>query len=141
MRYGSDQPLYREVVAPTFTPIGSLMSVIEQRAEVAPLDSYAFALLRKHVPELTAQVRVVKSTEPTAIPALVASGAASAKIAQAFLATDPAVLEPLLLDRFVLPDEAPYEVLRERFDAMIAFWRAHPLATTLHQDFQQGLRR
>ena len=39
MHFGSDKPLYREVIAPTFTPIGSLMSVIEQRADVAPLDS------------------------------------------------------------------------------------------------------
>ena len=135
MHYGSDKPLYREVIAPTFTPIGSLMSVIEQRAEVAPLDSYAFALLQKHAPELTAQVRVVKCTEPTAIPALVASGAASAKITEAFLAADPAVLEPLLLERFVLPEEAPYDALRERFGVMTAFWRTHRLAATLHRNF------
>jgi ABC-type phosphate/phosphonate transport system substrate-binding protein len=135
MHYGSDEPLYREVIAPTFTPIGSLMSVIERRAEVAPLDSYAFALLQKHAPELTAQVRVVKSTEPTAIPALVASGAASAKITEAFLATDPAVLEPLLLERFVLPEEAPYDALRDRFEAATAFWRSRRLAAILHRDF------
>ena len=135
MPYGSDKPLYREVIAPTFTPIGSLMSVIERRAEVAPLDSYAFALLQKHAPELTAQVRVVKSTEPTAIPALVASGAASAKITEAFLAADPAVLEPLLLDRFVLPEEAALRCVARTIWAASAFWRSHRLAATLHRDF------
>jgi ABC-type phosphate/phosphonate transport system substrate-binding protein len=135
MPYGSDTPLYREIIAPTFTPIGSLMSVIERRAEVAPLDSYAFALLQKHAPELTAQVRVVKSTHPTAIPALVASGAASAKVTDAFLAADPALLEPLLLDRFVVPEEAPYDALRERFDTATAFWRSHRLAAAQHGDF------
>jgi ABC-type phosphate/phosphonate transport system substrate-binding protein len=140
MQHGSDKPLYREVVAPTFTPIGSLMSVIEQRAEVAPLDSYAFALLQKHAPELTARVRVVKSTEPTAIPALVASRAASPAITAALLAAagDPAtraLMEPLLLDRFVLPAEAPYDALRERFEAATTFWRSHRLAATLHRDF------
>jgi ABC-type phosphate/phosphonate transport system substrate-binding protein len=128
MRSGSDGPLYREIIAPTFTPIGSLMSVIERRAEVAPLDSYAFALLQRYAPDLTAQVRVVKSTEPTAIPALVASGAASAGVIEAFLSADPAVLEPLLLERFVLPEEASYDVLRERFDATTAFWWRHRLA-------------
>jgi len=140
MPYGSGQPLYREVIAPTFTPIGSLMSVIEQRAEVAPLDSYAFALLQKHAPDLTAQVRVVKSTAPTAIPALVASGAASPALAAAFLAAadDPAtraLMDPLLLDRFVVPATGPYDALLERFETMTAFWRAHPLAATIHPAF------
>lgn len=135
MHYGGDQPLYREVVAPTFTPMGSLMSVIEQRAEVAPLDSYAFALLQKHAPALAAQVRVVKSTEPTAIPALVASGAPSPAIAAAFLAADRSVLEPLLLDGFVVPEAAPYDALRRRFETMTAFWRRHPLAATIHPAF------
>lgn len=141
MRYGSDRPLYREVIAPTFTPIGSLMSVIEQRADVAPLDSFAFALLQKHAPELTAQVRVVKSTGPTAIPALVASGAASPALAAAFVAASGnrmtrALMEPLLLDRFVVPEAEPYDSLRTRFETVIAFWRTHPLATTLHQAFE-----
>lgn len=141
MPYGSGQPLYREVVAPTFTPIGSLMSVIEQRADVAPLDSYAFALLQKHAPDLTAQVRVVKSTVPTAIPALVASGAASPAIAGALLAAadNPAaraLMEPLLLDRFVVPATEPYDTLYVQFEAMTAFWRTHPLATTIHPAFE-----
>ena len=141
MQYGSDKPLYREVIAPTFTPIGSLMSVIEQRADVAPLNSYAFALLQKHAPDLTAQVRVVKSTEPTAIPALVASGTASPAIAAALLAAadDPAtraLMEPLLLDRFVVPETAPYDALYARFETMTAFWRTHPLAATIHPAFE-----
>jgi ABC-type phosphate/phosphonate transport system substrate-binding protein len=116
------------------------MSVIERRAEVAPLDSYAFALLCKHAPDLTAQVRVVKSTAPTAIPALVASGAASPAIAAAFLAAadDPAtraLMEPLLLDRFVVPATEPYDALLERFETMTAFWRTHLLAATIHPAF------
>jgi hypothetical protein len=49
--------------------MGALGAVIGNKAEVAPIDSYALALLTKHAPELTAQVRVIKSTEPTAIPA------------------------------------------------------------------------
>jgi len=67
MAYGGARPLYREVVAPAVTPMGALQAVIERRAEVAPIDSYAFALLQRHAPALTAQVRVVASTEPTAI--------------------------------------------------------------------------
>jgi hypothetical protein len=135
MQYAGPQPLYREVVAPTFTPMGSLLSVIEGRADVAPLDSYALALLQRHAPELTAQVRIVKSTEPTAVPALVASDAVSPAIRQAFLAADRAVLEPLLLDRFVVPELPPYDRLRERFETTTAFWKSHRLATTIHPAF------
>ena len=82
MAYGGDKPLYREIIEPRFTPMGALTAVIENKAEVAPLDSYALALLTKYAPQLTAQVRVIKSTEPTAIPAVVASGQAPAGVAK-----------------------------------------------------------
>ena len=139
MAHGRRTPLYREVVAPAVTPMGALRAVIEKRAEVAPLDSYAHALLQIHAPELTGQVRIVKSTEPTAIPALVAS-AASPRIADAFVAANHdaatrALMEPLLLARFVQPEPSGYDALRRRFETMSAFWRSHPLAETLHPSF------
>jgi ABC-type phosphate/phosphonate transport system substrate-binding protein len=114
--------------------------VIEKKAEAAPLDSYAFALLSKYAPELTAQVRVVRSTEPTAIPALVASGPSLPAITAAFLtASDKpaarALMDQLLLDRFARPETKPYDELRERFLTMQAFWRRHPLAETAHPLF------
>lgn len=134
------QPLYREVVAPVFTPMGALRSVIDGHAEVAPLDSYALALLRRHAPDLVAQVRVVASTEPTAVPAFVASGSALPAIVDAFLGADRqadsrALMEPLLLARFERPDAAGYDALRQRFETIRAFWRSHPLAETVHPTF------
>jgi ABC-type phosphate/phosphonate transport system substrate-binding protein len=133
-------PLYREVIAPVFTPMGALRAVIDGHADVAPLDSYALALMRRHAPDLVAQVRVVESTEPTAIPAFVASGAASPAIVDAFLVADRradsrAVMEALLLHRFERPDQAAYDALRQRFETMRAFWRSHPLAETIHPAF------
>ncbi len=91
--------------------------------------------------ELTAQVRVVESTEPTAIPALVASGAASPALVAAFLAAagdlaTRALMEPLLLDRFVVPETGQYDSLHKRFEVMNAFWRSHPLAATIHPAFE-----
>jgi ABC-type phosphate/phosphonate transport system substrate-binding protein len=65
--------------------MGALRAVIGRRADVAPLDSYALALMWRHAPQLTAQVRVVETTEATAIAALVASHPMPA-IAEAFLA-------------------------------------------------------
>jgi len=140
MAYGGGKPLYREIIEPRFTPMGALTAVIENRAEVAPLDSYALVLLAKYAPDLTAQVRVIKSTEPTAVPALVASGPASPKLTAAFLAAgaNPSLrtlMDQLLLASFARPEVKPYDALRERFLTMQAFWRRHKLAEKSHPLF------
>src|SRR5260221_13841222 len=123
MKRGGARPLYSELIEPRFTPMGAITSVIEGKADVAPLDSYAFALLGKYAPELTKQVRVVTSTEPTAVPALVASDKASTTIAEAFLALgiDPEarlLMDDLLLQRFAVPKIEEYDALRKRFETM-----------------------
>jgi ABC-type phosphate/phosphonate transport system substrate-binding protein len=41
MPHAAGTPLYREIIEPRFTPMGALTAVIERKAEVAPLDSYA----------------------------------------------------------------------------------------------------
>jgi ABC-type phosphate/phosphonate transport system substrate-binding protein len=140
MAHGGDKPLYREIIEPRFTPMGALSAVIGNKAEVAPIDSYALALLTKHAPELTAQVRVIKSTEPTAIPAFVASGQAPAGVADAFLAAGAeastrALMDQLLLHSFARPEAEAYDALRERCLTMQAFWRRHPLAEKAHPLF------
>lgn len=139
MPYGGAKPLYKEIVEPRFTPMGALTAVIENKADVAPLDSYAFALIAKDAPELAKQVRVIESTEPTAIPALVASNALPT-VSAAFLAAgdDPetrALMDQLLLRRFARPETPAYDDLRKRFLTMQAFWRRHPLAETAHPLF------
>jgi ABC-type phosphate/phosphonate transport system substrate-binding protein len=140
MPYGGSQPLYREIIEPRFTPMGALTAVIESKADVAPLDSYAFALLSKYAPELTSQVRVVRRTEPTAIPAFVASDAASPAVTEAFLKAGEtpataALMDRLLLGSFARPEAPAYDDLRKRFLTMQAFWRRHPLAKTAHPLF------
>lgn len=144
MPYGGSAPLYREIIEPCFTPMGALMAVIEQQADVAPIDSYAWALLSKHAPELTSQVRIVMSTEATPIPLLVASGAASPKITAAFLRASEmpaaaALMDQLLVQRFVRPESEAYDELRKRFLTMRAFWRRHTLAETAHPLFSADL--
>ena len=144
MPYASDAPLYREIIEPRFTPMGALTAVIEGKADVAPLDSYAFALLSKHAPDLTAQVRTILSTEPTAVPLLVSSGPPAARLTASFLtARDrPAVatlMDQLLLDRFCRPEPQGYDELKERFSTMQAFWRRHPLAESAHPLFAAEL--
>jgi ABC-type phosphate/phosphonate transport system substrate-binding protein len=144
MAHGSGKPLFREIIEPRFTPLGALTSVIEGRAEVAPLDSYALDLLGRHAPELATQVRVIRRTEPTAIPALVASTPTPADLTAAFLEAgdEPStrvVMDQLLLDRFARPEPQAYDALRERFLTAQAYWRRHPLAETVHPTFAAAL--
>jgi ABC-type phosphate/phosphonate transport system substrate-binding protein len=144
MPFGGAKPLYREIIEPRFTPLGNLTAVVERKAEVAPLDSYAFALLAKSAPELASQVRVVMSTEPTAVPLFVSSGPASPELAAAFLEAHEApataaLMDQLLLRRFARPESRAYDDLRERFLAMQAFWRRHPLANAAHPLFAAEL--
>ena len=136
------EPLFREVVAPTVTPLGALRSVIRGEAEIAPIDSFAFSLMRRHRPDLAARVRVVARTTSTPIPVLVASPPAGdrAALTRAFLDAheSPATrqfMEPLLLERFVHPDPALYDALRDRAQETMLYWRSRPLATVMHPAF------
>jgi len=70
---GGRRRLYREVVGPVATPRGAALAVLEDRADVAPLDAYAHALLRRHAPNLALGLRVVDRTALAPMPPLVAS--------------------------------------------------------------------
>jgi hypothetical protein len=141
-----DFPRYAEIVAPRVTPLGALTAVTEGLAEVAPVDSYAYALLDRYRPELTAQVRSVARTDPTPIPPLTSSPASFgasgsfAALQTAFLhaheSPEPrSVMEGLLLQRFVLPDPHAYEALSAAFEQSLGFWRNHRLASIVHPAF------
>jgi hypothetical protein len=134
-----ETPLFREVIAPTITPLGNLTAVLEGAADVAPIDAYALRLLRMYRPELTARVRIVATTAPTPIPPLVASQAIPA-LQAAFLEADridsiKPLMEKLLLRRFARPDVGAYDVLGQRFAAAMNYWRRHPVAAAIHPAF------
>jgi ABC-type phosphate/phosphonate transport system substrate-binding protein len=44
-------PLFREIIAPTVTPLGALSAVIRGAADIAPIDAYAFRLLARYRPD------------------------------------------------------------------------------------------
>lgn len=105
---GDAAPRFRTVTGPLTTPRRAMEAVADGRVDLAPIDSYAHALLRRHVPALADRVRIVARTAPTPIPLLVASPgldpAVIARLRAAFLALDdPALLEPLQLVRFATP--------------------------------------
>jgi len=140
MSAGDRFPLFREIIAPQITPLGVLTAVLSGSAEVAPVDSYAFSLLQRYRPELTSQLRIVAKTAPTPIPPLVASQPGLEALESAFLEADQhagtkGLMAQLLLHRFVHPDAAPYEVLRQSFEAATRYWREHPLAAVVHREF------
>jgi ABC-type phosphate/phosphonate transport system substrate-binding protein len=140
MTAGDRFPLYREVITPKVTPLGAMSAVIEDAADVAPIDSYAFCLLQKYRQDLTSQLRSVGRTVPTPIPPLVSSSAGIERLQAAFLAAHRiAALAPLMaglmLDRFVRPDPASYDALRSNFEIATRYWRAHQLAAAVHPAF------
>jgi ABC-type phosphate/phosphonate transport system substrate-binding protein len=140
MTAGDRFPLYGEVITPRVTPLGAMSAVIEGAADVAPIDSYAFCLLQKYRRNLTSQLRSVGRTAPTPIPPLVSSSVGIERLQAAFLAAHRiAALAPLMaglmLDRFVRPDPASYDALRSNFEIATRYWRAHPLAATVHPAF------
>ena len=135
MQSARDKPLYREIIAPRITPYDALIAVTEGLADVAPIDSWALALMRRHAPELTAQIRIVASTEPTPIPLLICSEGNGRLLNGVFDAAheDPAlksVMEELLIERFVRPQPDAYFILKQRFETARKFWQRQPLAET-----------
>ncbi len=139
MQFKTPTPLYEEVIAPQFTPVGALTAVVEGHAEIAPVDSWALALLSKHRPDLIARIRVVAATPPSAIPALVAS-LDQERLQASFLRAHlmPAldgVREKLLLNRFVKPDATGYPRLRKHWEAASTYWRTRALARQIHPAF------
>ncbi len=66
-------PLYGKVTGGIPTPRLMIEAVRDGTVDVGPIDSYAYALLSRHVPELADAIRVIDATAYTTIPAFVAS--------------------------------------------------------------------
>jgi ABC-type phosphate/phosphonate transport system substrate-binding protein len=120
---------YREVVGGLMNPRGVIKALAEGRIDVGPLDGYCHDLIRAGDPAFAAQVRVLESTAPTPMPPIVATAAlgtaAVERLRAAFLAVagEPALAPArttLLLERFVVPDAADYEVPKRRARAVEA---------------------
>jgi ABC-type phosphate/phosphonate transport system substrate-binding protein len=134
-------PLFQEVITPQVTPLGAMSAVVDGAADVAPIDSYAYCLLQKYRWDLTSQLRIIGRTARTPIPPLVASRPGFETLQAAFLeahriATIAPLMADLLLQRFVRPDPDSYDALRLNFETATRYWRARPLAATVHPAFE-----
>lgn len=109
-------PLFMAMVGPVITPRRVLETVAAGEADVGPLDSYAYALMMRHDPELGGKFRVLASTDPIPMPPLVAAPGTDRdtidRLARAFLSFDgsEAPLQTLLLAGFERPEAGIYAV-------------------------------
>lgn len=120
MRYRTGHaPLYAEVIGPLTTPRRMAEAIGEGRTDVGPLDSFAFDLLCRHEPELTAPLRILASTPAVPIPALMASKGIAPEIVERLAATlcrlgsDPAqqaLRADLCITGFARLDPASYGI-------------------------------
>jgi ABC-type phosphate/phosphonate transport system substrate-binding protein len=137
---GGALPLYAEVIEPQITPVGALTAVVEGRADIAPIDAYAFCLLQLYRRDLTSQVRIIARTPPTAIPVLVGSQPGLEKLQEAFLeanerAASAELMAELLLERFVRPSVEDYDALQRNDAEQGRYWSARPLAARIDARF------
>jgi ABC-type phosphate/phosphonate transport system substrate-binding protein len=117
--------LYRESIGPLFTPRRVMEALLTGEIDVGPLDSFALDLMRRHQPDLAAQIRVVSTTDPAPIPFLVAASGCPDEVVSALqqaLATfGEAAACASLRDRLCLEAFVPVAVddysLMTRWDA------------------------
>ena len=112
--------LYREMRGDLITARRVLDSVRERRIDIGPLDSYWHALIAKHAPALTQDIRVLDATDTAPLPAFVASDSAPAAMTEALQAAFlnasarpwfASLADVLLLDGFASVDAASYAPL------------------------------
>ena len=129
---------YADVPHPCADVIGGLVNarggvigaIVEGRIDVGPLDGFVHDLIRHTEPAYAAQVRIVETTEPTPMPAIVATAALDAStLARLRDALTAAVQAPelaehratLLLADVAFPSSpALYVPLRDRAEAVDA---------------------
>jgi ABC-type phosphate/phosphonate transport system substrate-binding protein len=118
--------LYAGAVGPLGAPRRVLDAVVEGRADVGPVDSYLLDLWRRHLPDVTARVRVVATTDSAPIPPLVASPGTdpevcarlTAALVEAHRAPEMALtLRALLVIRFEPVTADAFDTLLERHRA------------------------
>jgi ABC-type phosphate/phosphonate transport system substrate-binding protein len=124
LKYRSSQrpTLYGDMTGGLITARAMLDAVRNEQLDIGPLDAYWYALLAHHAPQLTAEVRVLASTDLAPMPAFVAScdlpADDRARLREAFLAASAQswfapFAEALLINGFAAVSAADYAVLMD----------------------------
>lgn len=106
-----DRPaLFARSIGNLVTARRILDAVLAQEIDVGPIDAYWLLLIQRYAPDLTANIRVVETTDTAPIPAIVAAPGlprqAVARLKQSFVAARraewfPPLAEKLALEGFV----------------------------------------
>jgi len=113
--------LFRESKGPLGSPMAALQALKDEVVDVIALDSYFLDLVRHHEPGRLRDLRSIDATAWMPIPLLVAAPGIDlgvvTRVRTELLRANAtpegrALLEPLLLDRFVAPDVAAYGALQ-----------------------------
>ena len=119
---GNPQP-YAAITGGLVNARGIIKAIAEGRIDVGPLDGYVHDLVRHTEPEYSAQVRIVATTDPTPMPAFIATASISQDEVQRLRAAFKASIAApelvaaraaLLLADFVLPAASVFAMQRER---------------------------
>lgn len=129
----SRKTLYRTLVGPLVTPRRVLETLAAGEADVGPLDSYAWSLLRRYEQELTRHVRILARSAPAPMPLLVASDMVDQQVIMALQTAlltlnteqDATLLRPLGLRGFIAPSADAWQVLCDREE--VAFSRGYDM--------------
>jgi ABC-type phosphate/phosphonate transport system substrate-binding protein len=114
--------LYGEVIGNLRSARNILESVREGQIDVGPVDAYWHMLITRHAPQLTADIRILASTEATAMPPFVAAaGAPTEMVARLRTAFTAAATQPwfkslgdlLLIEGFAEPAADGFDRLLE----------------------------
>lgn len=129
-RYGRPvRELYGSITGDLIHARGVIAALVDGRIDVGPLDGYVHDLLRHLEPGFASQVRVLATTDFTAMPPLVATGPLEggvlARLREALLAVEhePALAAArgtLLLRRFAIARPEDYVPTREGAQAVDA---------------------
>ena len=116
-----DRPrLYAHMSGDLITARRVLDSVRERHIDIGPLDSYWHALIARHAPALTQDIRVLDATDTAPLPAFVAANTVPPAMVEAlrvaFLHASArpwftGLADDLLLDGFATVDDASYAKL------------------------------
>ena len=119
---GNPQP-YAAITGGLVNARGIIEAIVEGRIDVGPLDGYVHDLIRHTEPEYAAQVRIIVTTDPTPMPAIIATAPLREEEVQRLRAAFKAAITAselaaaraaLLLGDFLVPDAAVYAMQHER---------------------------
>ncbi len=122
-RFAASAQPYASITGGLTNARGIIRAIAEDRIDVGPLDGYVHDLIRHTEPEYAAQVRVIDTTDPTPMPAIIATASLPegdlARLRDAFRASirAPALRAEraaVFLADFVVPDPSVYEMQRAR---------------------------